>query len=96
VIVDSRAYCFEGAETRAGHKDVATHLRYLQWSYAVHHQRAWRVRYRAPASVSVLLDPAPDDPYRLPRHRIERYCDFLTSPDMKDIMGRTAARVLAR
>ncbi len=56
MILDSHVYCFEPADAPAGHTSAAEHLRWLQAAHAGHHQPAWRVRDRAPAS-SRPLDP---------------------------------------
>jgi len=56
MILDSHVYCFEPADTPAGHASGAAHLRWVQAAHAGHHQPAWRIRDRAPAS-SRPLDP---------------------------------------
>ena len=63
MILDSHAYCFPPADHPAGHASGAEHLRWVQAAHAWHHQPAWRVRDRAPAS-SRPLDP--DGGYDLP------------------------------
>jgi len=55
-VIDSHAYCFKPADDPAGHASDEEHLRWVQGSHAGHHQPAWRVRDRAPAS-SRSLDP---------------------------------------
>jgi predicted TIM-barrel fold metal-dependent hydrolase len=65
VIVDAHAYCFEPVGARSGYSTAEERLRWLQISHALHHQPAWRVRDRAPSDSTVLLDPTPDDPWRL-------------------------------
>ena len=56
MIVDSHVYCFQPADHPAGHASSEEHLKWLQTCYALHHQPAWRVRDRQPAS-SKPLDP---------------------------------------
>ena len=57
MIIDSHAYCFPPADSPAGHPSAADHLRWVQGGQASHHQPAWRVRDRAPASSDVLAAP---------------------------------------
>ena len=57
MIIDSHAYCFPPADSPAGHPTAADHLRWVQGSQASHHQPAWRIRDRAPASSDVLAAP---------------------------------------
>ncbi len=56
-IIDSHAYCFPPADAAAGHATAADHLKWVQGGQASHHQPAWRVRDRAPASSEVLAAP---------------------------------------
>ena len=56
IIIDSHAYCFKPADVPAGHDSGKSHLKWVQAAHAGHHQPAWRVRDRAPAS-SRVLDP---------------------------------------
>ena len=56
MIVDSHAYTFEPADRPAGHSSSDEHLKWIQAWHARHHQPAWRVRDRSPAS-SEVLDP---------------------------------------
>ena len=56
MIIDAHVYCFEPLDSPAGHASGKEHLKWLQVSNARHHQPAWRVRDRAPAS-SEPLDP---------------------------------------
>ena len=57
MIIDSHAYCFPPADSPAGHPTAADHLRWVQGGQASHHQPAWRIRDRAPASSDVLAAP---------------------------------------
>ena len=57
MIIDSHAYCFPSADAPAGHPTAADHLRWVQGGQASHHQPAWRIRDRAPASSAVLAAP---------------------------------------
>jgi len=50
MIVDSHVYCFQPSDHPAGHANASEHLRWVQAVYASHHQPAWRIRDRAPAS----------------------------------------------
>jgi len=76
MIVDSHAYCFESVDRPAGFASGTEHLRWVQAAHAWHHQPAFRVRDRAPAS-SRLLDPKgrydlanlPDCHFRLDHQR---------------------------
>jgi predicted TIM-barrel fold metal-dependent hydrolase len=65
IVVDAHAYCFEPVDQPGGYATAAERLRWLQFSHALHHQPAWRVTDRAPSDSTVLLDPTPDDPWRL-------------------------------
>ena len=56
-VIDSHAYCFPPADSPAGHATAADHLSWVQGGQASHHQPAWRVRDRAPASSEVLAAP---------------------------------------
>ena len=66
MIIDSHAYCFEPAGRPAGHATGREHLQWLQWAHAGHHQPAWRVRDRAPASSRPLAPVAVVDPWHVP------------------------------
>ena len=57
MIIDSHAYCFEPADAAAGFDSAAEHLAWVQASHAGHHQPAWRLRDRAPASSAPLAGP---------------------------------------
>ena len=50
MIIDSHAYCFPPGSSKAGHNNVADHMRWIEAEHAAHHQPAWRVRDRAGAS----------------------------------------------
>ena len=56
MIIDSHLYCFEPIDAPAGFASGEEHLRWVQGPHARHHQPAWRVRDRTPAS-SKPLDP---------------------------------------
>ena len=56
MILDSHVYCFEPVDRPAGYGSAKEHLRWVQSSQATHHQPAWGIRDRAPAS-SKPLDP---------------------------------------
>ena len=71
MIIDSHVYCFEPADSPAGHSSSEEHLRWVQAAQAGHHQPAWRIRDRAPASARLLapdgksgLDRLPDVGFR--------------------------------
>ena len=66
MIIDSHAYCFPPGDAKAGHADARDHLRWMQAEHAVHHQPAWRVRDRAPASSEAIAPQAPGDGSTLP------------------------------
>ena len=46
MIIDSHAYCFASANSRAGYDDTQMHNRWIQASYAIHHQPAVRLSDR--------------------------------------------------
>ena len=86
-IVDSHAYCFPPADSLAGHPTVEAHLGLFQWWSSFHHQPAWRVRDRAPADATLLLDPTPEDPMRLAdvNFRVDRaHSRFVWTVDGED------------
>ena len=56
MIIDSHVYCFRPLDGPNGPADAREQLRWVQASYAGHHQPAYRLRDRAPAS-SRALDP---------------------------------------
>ena len=57
IVVDSHVYTFEAP--------TAAQMPELQVWHALHHQPAWRIRDRAESDPRRLLDPTPDEPYRL-------------------------------
>ncbi|MFH1568587.1 MAG: amidohydrolase family protein [Gemmatimonadota bacterium] len=76
MIVDAHAYCFPPADAPAGHASGAAHLRWVQVSHAGHHQPAWRVRDRAPATSAplaaagrIVLEEVPDVGFRVDHQR---------------------------
>jgi len=76
VIVDSHAYCFQPGNEPAGHASAAEHLAWIQTSQGRHHQPAWRLRDRTPASSQGLGSFTPADWSSLPdvNFRIDREC----------------------
>lgn len=60
MILDSHVYCFPPGDDPAGFASAAEHLAWIQEAHGRHHQPAWRVRDRAPASSDGLrpVDPA--------------------------------------
>ena len=66
MIIDSHAYCFPPIDQAAGHADGEAHLKWVQACHAGHHQPAWRVRDRAPASSRVIAPRGLSDLSRLP------------------------------
>jgi predicted TIM-barrel fold metal-dependent hydrolase len=66
-VVDSHVYCFPSPPPERMPDQQVWH--------ALHHQPAWRTRDRAPADARRLLDPTPDEPYRLAD------VDFRIDPD---------------
>jgi predicted TIM-barrel fold metal-dependent hydrolase len=76
MIVDSHAYCFESLDLPGGHSSVEERLRWVQASHAGHHQPAWRICDRAPASSEELnpqgkwnLGSLPDVKFRADNER---------------------------
>lgn len=80
MIIDSHVYCFEPADDPAGYASSAEHLRWVQEAQGLHHQPAWRVRDRAPASSGGLT---PGD-----------YTDWSSQPDVNFRIDREKGRVL--
>jgi len=66
MILDSHVYCFPPIDTPAGHKSAREHMAWVQWANAGHHQPAWRVRDRAPASATPLAPAGRPDLSVLP------------------------------
>jgi len=73
-IVDSHVYCFPPGDDPAGYATLTERLAWLQISQGLHHQPAWRVRDRAPASSQELGRETPSDWSGLPdvNFRIDR------------------------
>ena len=61
MIIDGHMYCFPRFDSRAGYTDVGPKMRAVQRELGGHHQPVWRVRDRAPADNSTLIDPATDE-----------------------------------
>lgn len=76
MIIDSHAYCFPSGDDPAGFGSVAERHAWLQISQGLHHQPAWRVRDRAPASSEGLGKETPSDWSNLPdvNFRIDNAC----------------------
>ena len=66
MILDSHVYCFQPADHPAGHATGQDHLKWIQSAYAGHHQPAWRVRDRHPASSKPLNPEDSQDLSSLP------------------------------
>jgi len=66
MIIDSHVYCFEPADSPAGHASGEEHLKWVQLGQAGHHQPAFRIRDRAPGSSKVLNPEGGFDLTRLP------------------------------
>ncbi len=76
MIVDSHAYVFLPGDEPAGHANSKEHLAWIQAAHAGHHQPAWRIRDRAPASSEPLapggfksLSDLPDVNFRVDHER---------------------------
>lgn len=65
MIVDTHVYCFRAPDHPAGHASADEHMRYWQWGHAGHHQPAYSTRDRRVGDASALMDPRPDDPWRV-------------------------------
>ena len=100
MIVDSHVYCFEPADSPAGHASAAEHLRWLQAAHAGHHQPAFRIGDRAPGPSDVLnpsgghnLEELPDVNFRVNRARGrvvwdyegEEYSKHFYPPNLRDL-----------
>ena len=74
MIIDSHAYCFQPGDAPAGFASPEEHLAWIQAAQTLHHQPAWRVRDRAPASSEMLGAESPSDWSNLPdlNFRIDR------------------------
>ena len=57
MIIDGHAYCFPARDQAAGFSSVEKRWREFQRELGGHHQSVWRVRDRAPADNSTLVDP---------------------------------------
>ena len=57
MIVDSHSYVFPGVETLGGYDSMTEKWEAVQIELGGHHQPVWRVRDRAPADNSTLIDP---------------------------------------
>ena len=57
MIIDGHAYCFPARDKAAGYPSVDERWHELQRELSGHHQPVWRVRDRAPADNSTLIDP---------------------------------------
>ena len=66
MILDSHVYCFEPADSPAGHASGEEHLKWVQLGHAGHHQPAFRLRDRAPGPSRVLNPEGGSDVSRLP------------------------------
>ncbi len=99
MIIDSHVYSFPPVDSARGHASGEEHLRWVQAAHARHHQPAWRIRDRAPASSEVLapqsarqLDALPDVRFRInkPRGRVvwnvgdEEYTKYFFPPNLRD------------
>lgn len=80
MIIDSHAYCFPPGDADAGYDDARDHLRWMQAEHAAHHQPAWRVRDRAPATSDAIAPSSPGD--------------WSTLPDVDFRVDRTHGRVV--
>ncbi len=57
MIIDGHAYCFPPRDEAAGYSSVEEKWLEFQREMSGHHQPVWRVRDRAPADNSTLIDP---------------------------------------
>ena len=57
MIIDGHAYCFPARDKAAGYPSVDERWHEFQRELSGHHQPVWRVRDRAPADSSTLIDP---------------------------------------
>ena len=76
MIIDSHVYCFEPGDDAAGFESEGEHLKWVQEAQGLHHQPAWRVRDREPASSDGLIPEdyhnwsnMPDVNFRVDRER---------------------------
>ena len=76
MIIDSHVYCFEPADSPAGHASVEEHMKWVQLANAGHHQPAFRIGDRSPGPSEPLnpsgawnLDNLPDVNFRINKAR---------------------------
>ncbi|MDP6779769.1 MAG: amidohydrolase family protein [Candidatus Latescibacteria bacterium] len=74
MIVDSHVYCFLPGDDPTGYASAREHLDWIQAAQERHHQPAWRISDRSPASAEDLVPRDRTDLSRLPdvRFRIDR------------------------
>ena len=58
MIIDCHNYCFPQLDSPQGYKTLEEKMRMIQSEFGGHHQPVWRVRDRALADNSTLIDPA--------------------------------------
>ncbi|MDA0747362.1 MAG: amidohydrolase family protein [bacterium] len=80
MIIDSHVYCFEPGDDAAGFASREEHLRWVQEAQGLHHQPAWRVRDRAPASSEGLIP--------------ESYAHWAEMPDVNFRIDHAKGRVV--
>ena len=61
MIIDGHAYCFPSLSSSSGYASPEEKMRRFQRELGGHHQPVWRVRDRAPADASSLVDPDTDE-----------------------------------
>ena len=66
MIIDAHAYCFPPIDTPAGHANSQAHLNWVQAAHAGHHQPAWRLHDKRPASSQPLAPNGFQDLENLP------------------------------
>ena len=76
MIIDSHVYCFEPADSPAGHASGEEHMKWVQLANAGHHQPAFRIGDRSPGPSEPLnpsgawnLDNLPDVNFRINKAR---------------------------
>jgi len=99
MIIDSHVYSFPPVDSARGYQSSEEHLRWVQAAHSGHHQPAWRIRDRAPASSDVLaphsrrqLDTLPDVRFRINKSRgravwnvgDEEYTKYFFPPNLRD------------
>lgn len=80
MVVDSHVYCFEPGDDPAGYANSEEHLKWIQEAQGGHHQPAWRIRDRAPASSEGLF---PED-----------YATWSNMPDVQFRIDHEKGRVV--